>query len=36
MVSAPPEISYYYKHQVDADSPEAQLLKVLKDPQPWV
>lgn len=36
MVSAPPEISYYYKHEVDPDSPEASLLQVLKEPQSWV
>jgi len=36
MVSAPPEISYVYKHEVDPDSPEAQLVQVLKKPQSWV
>ena len=36
MVSAPPEIAYYYKHEVEPDSPEGQLLQVLKEPQSWV
>jgi coproporphyrinogen III oxidase len=36
MVSAPPEIAYHYKHEVDADSPEGRLVKVLKTPVSWV
>ena len=36
MVSAPPEISYYYKHEVEPDSPEAHMLDILKTPQSWV
>jgi coproporphyrinogen III oxidase len=32
MVSAPPQIAYYYKHEVAIDSPEALIMKVLKDP----
>jgi coproporphyrinogen III oxidase len=36
MVSAPPQIAYEYNHQVAEGSPEAALVKVLKEPRAWV
>jgi coproporphyrinogen III oxidase len=36
MVSAPPEIAYPYNHVIEPESPEAQLLEVLKSPRSWV
>lgn len=36
MVSAPPMIAYEYNHKVEPGSPEAELVKVLKQPKEWV
>jgi coproporphyrinogen III oxidase len=36
MVSAPPQIAYYYKHTIEASSPENELMDILKTPIDWV
>lgn len=36
MVSAPPLVAWEYNHEIEADSPEAKLLEVLKNPRDWV
>lgn len=35
MVSAPPEIAFEYKHEVETGSEEERLLKILKNPIDW-
>mmetsp|Transcript_9883 Transcript_9883/g.20425 ORF Transcript_9883/g.20425 Transcript_9883/m.20425 type:complete len:412 (-) Transcript_9883:1727-2962(-) len=35
MVSAPPTIAFEYNHPIVEGSPEAELMKVLKDPRDW-
>jgi len=35
MVSAPPEIAFEYKHEVEAGSEEERLLEILKNPIDW-
>lgn len=36
MVSAPPMIAFEYNHEVEPDTPEADLLAILKEPRDWV
>jgi coproporphyrinogen III oxidase len=36
MVSAPPLIAFEYNHAVEEGSPEAALVKILKEPRQWV
>jgi coproporphyrinogen III oxidase len=36
MVSAPPEVAYAYNHVVADDSPEAELLQILRRPIEWI
>lgn len=36
MVSAPPMIAYEYNHKIEKGSPEADIMKVLKEPREWV
>jgi coproporphyrinogen III oxidase len=36
MVSAPPDVAYEYNHAVAEDSPEAELLHILKQPITWI
>jgi coproporphyrinogen III oxidase len=35
MVSAPPLIAFEYNHKVEAGSPEAELMQILKEPRDW-
>ncbi len=36
LMSLPPKVQWQYDHQPEADSEEARLLKVLKNPKDWV
>jgi len=36
MVSAPPLVAWEYNHEIEAGSPEAELMEVLKKPRDWL
>lgn len=36
MVSAPPQISYVYQYPIEPNSPEDDIMKILKQPIDWV
>ena len=36
LMSLPPRVQWHYKHQTEANSPEEELITVLKNPRDWV